>query len=85
MMAIVWYGSDESGRGLFIAPSQACSYGDCLVLLCETSCSECAELPYELLVMCFFNSNIYIPPVLPKASCTFLFCAMLACDCLRRK
>jgi hypothetical protein len=50
MMAIVWDRSDKSGRVLLIAPSQACSYGDCLVLLCETSSSKCAELTYELSV-----------------------------------
>jgi len=83
-MAIVWYRSDESGRVLFIAFSQACSYGNRLVLLCETSSSECAELAYELSMICSFVawSTCFIPPVFPKASCTFLFCAMFACDCL---
>jgi hypothetical protein len=50
-MAIVWYRSDKSGRVLFVAPGQACSYGDRLVLFCETSCSKCAELAWKMLVM----------------------------------
>jgi hypothetical protein len=85
MMAIVWYGSDESGRVLFVAPSRARSYGNCLVLLCETGSGKCAELAYDLLVKYLSSTctNIAIPPVLPKASCTFLFCAMFACDCFQ--
>jgi len=54
-MAIVWYRSDESGCVLFVGSSQACSYGNCLVLLCETGSSKCAELAYGLLVMCFLR------------------------------
>jgi len=57
-MAIVWYGSDESGRVLLVAPSQACSYRNCLVLLCETGSSKCAELAYDLLVKYFLRREV---------------------------
>jgi len=85
MMAIVWYGSDESGRVLFVAPSQACSYGDCFVLLCETGCSKCAELAYNMLIECFFPRTTiwtYHRPCQRHPVLFFFASCLLACDCL---
>ena len=81
-MSVIRDRSNESGRVLFTIFRQARSYGNCLVLFCETSSGKCAELACELSMTCFLSvySESHIPPVLPKASCTFLFCAMFACD-----